>query len=109
MTKTKAIEDSIKHWARMIRWVGKEGGEKIVNEQHMISGIEESWFAQGCALCKKYNSTFNSGCSYCPLNKIGENCSSIDSLWKNVQHSENWKEWVSYAKVMLKTLKSFRR
>jgi len=112
MTKKQAIEDSIKHWKRMIRWAKKQPAKKTMNSitmrLAMYHKLHESWIGEYCALCKKFPK-----CKNCPVAKsygiCGMSAYCPKNSWADVNSSKNWGEWVIAAKQMLEQLKSLKR
>jgi len=99
--ETKAIQESIDHWTRMIDWVKKQPKNDWTNRNYMDSKIYESWYGGDCALCKIY--WLN--CNKCPLYKSGNRCFNRNSIWKKIYHSTTWKDWLYWAYRMRATLK----
>jgi len=62
----KALEASIKHWK-------KDALDVIVHERKvpMMRGSQ-------CALCKLF---YEEECIDCPLDKAGQSCENLDSIW----------------------------
>ena len=99
--ETKAIQESIEHWTRMIEWVKKQPKNDWINPNYMESKINESWYANDCALCK----IDLEECKKCPLYKSGNGCNNHNSIWKKIHPSNTWKEWLYWAYRMRATLK----
>ena len=99
----EAIEESIKHWKRMIRWVKKQDKDDLVSQYTMGDDIKEVWSSSDCALC----AIFEVNCSNCPLGIRYGSCGfGSKNAWIEVTQSDRWGEWLINAKVMLKQLKS---
>ena len=108
MTKKQAIEKSIKHWERMIEWVKKQPSTNRVNYGKMEKDIKEWWNSKDCSLCKKYyESSYD--CEECPLTIKYKKCTSFDSIYKKIDNSNTWAEWLKHAKIMLRQLRSLRK
>ena len=97
MNKKQAIEDTIKHWKRMIRWAKKQKPRDRALWQTMNDSIEETWQGDDCPLCKAYI------CEKCPLEKMYGECSGFNkkNLWETVNHSRTWGTWVKNAEKFL--------
>lgn len=104
MTRKQAIEESIKHWERMIEWAEKQPKQDKVSFLRMEDELDESWSGDFCALCKGY-------CATCPLRKKYGYCNikNPKNAWGKVYSSKTWSEWLKHAKVMLRQLKSLRK
>lgn len=102
----QAIEDSISHWKRMIKWVSKyENKEAFPNQAEMELHLGETWNGEYCPLCIAYSLS----CHSCPLTEIGKSCDDDRSPWQKVDRSLTWNTWLKHAKIMLKTLKSLMK
>ena len=80
MKKSKDLEllrKSIKHWCLDIRRPLLNGGEITGSFYWKGNYNKVKMFSADCALCMEYSPT----CNYCPLNVIGEKCTSKDSAW----------------------------
>ena len=99
--ETKAIQDSIDHWTRMIDWAKTQPQNNWTNFFRMGREIKESWYGVDCALCKIYIEE----CNKCPLYKLGNGCFNRNSIWKKIGYSSSWKEWLYWAYRMRATLK----
>lgn len=105
MNKKEAIEKSIEHWQRMIKWAKEQNPEEEAYYSDMKDEIDEYWEGNDCALCIEFVD-----CRKCPLeNKYGGCDDKGDNLWGTVLDSGTWCEWVKNAKKFLKQLKSLRQ
>lgn len=101
--KTKAIQDSIAHWERMIAYVKTLDKEQDSNRHYLKDKINEAWLGYDCPLCTLYEDD----CSTCPLyNYEQTECDDEDSLWQNVNDSTTWGDWIVNANRMLNALKA---
>lgn len=107
MTKKQAINNSIAHWKRMIKWARKQPVNRKPDIINMFKAIGEIWHDDDCALCQKYYHEFK-GCDDCPLNKAFGECSSSknNNLWFTVIKSKSWGIWIVNAEAFLKQLES---
>ena len=103
--ETKATQESIEHWTRMIDWVKKQPKNNWTNFYRMESEINELWYANDCVLCKIYKTEYGLDCNKCPLYKLGNGCLNSNSIWKKIGYSSTWKEWLYWAYRMRSTLK----
>jgi len=106
MTKQEAIDRSIAHWERMIRWIEKQPKKEEVDIYSMVDEIDEGTGSMDCPLCKKYQCK----CDKCPLGKKFGYCidqGSVNSYYETYL-SETWDEWLRNARILLKQLKSLR-
>lgn len=111
MTDKQAINESIKHWEKMIAWVETQDGEGNVNSDIMQKNIKQMWYSDDCPLCQKYvESEEEYECTDCPLGKKFEPCDNglKVSAWNKVSDAGIWKDWLKHARVMLKQLESLR-
>ena len=105
-TKTKsALEKSIAHWERMIKFVKTQPKEDYPYPNKMISVIGETWSGKDCALCGLFSYY---GCKRCPLNTPELQCDKDDSPYDKVANSTTWEEWLENAQIMLNTLKEVK-
>lgn len=102
-----ALEKSIKHWERMIKWASKRRKLEKVYTYVMHYNLKEEWYGKYCELCKINRCI----CSDCILKLKYGSCEKIRNrnLWSNVASSLVWGQWVFYAKKFLKQLESLRR
>ena len=103
--ETKAIQDNIDHWTRMIDWVKTQPKNNWTNSGYMDSQINELWHSSDCALCKIYKYKYELDCNKCPLYISGNDCGNHNSIWKKIGYSSTWKEWLYWAYRMRATLK----
>ena len=103
--ETKAIQESIEHWTRMIKWVKKQPKNDWTSRNYMELKINESWFSDDCDLCKIYKDEYGINCKKCPLHKSGNDCDNCKSIWRKIYDSNTWKEWLYWAYRMRATLK----
>ena len=103
--ETKAIQDSIDHWTRMIEWVKTQPKNDLPDHHIMKTQINELWFARDCALCNIYRDIYRDNCDKCPLYKLYYRCDDPNSIWRKIYDSRNWKEWLYWAYRMRATLK----
>ena len=91
-------QNSLDHYARMIKWAEKQLQKDKVDFEKMFNDIEEDWYTGFCDYCKKYNS-----CKRCVLYKpitddelygFSECCGG---LWHQMNMSETWGDWLFYA------------
>lgn len=87
-----AIFSTIQHYHRMISWVEKQPPEDKVVSIIMLGNIGEDWGGKYCTLCKLYNTVYTCS-SVCPLD-----CCKSGSLWRLVNNSPTWSEWLKHAK-----------
>ena len=114
-----AIDRSIRHWERMIKWAKKQKKSLLVSgydNPDMETEIGEYWNAYYCNLCKAFKTKegdelcFNNKI-YCPLaDKYGEcGVRGSENNFLRVHNSKTWGQWVYNANIMLKQLQSLRR
>ena len=106
MTKKKAVEDSIKHWERMIKWAEGQPKNNYCSRSKMHEVFGEDWSDGNCALCGKFYIHYS--CEKCPQAKKHGACGRIGGAWKTVTYSKTWEKWIKNAGVMLKQLRSLR-
>ena len=99
---TKAVEESIAHWKRMIAWVEKQNPDDPSYYNKMFTELDEKWHSENCPLCN----LFGKGCSECPLARKYHRCGISPNIWIKVSRSKTWGEWLTNAKEMLKQLES---
>lgn len=109
-----ALCRSIKHWYRMINFVKKLS--KLNNYKdytYMREYINESWYSEDCALCRRHGMGQD-----CIPPDIGHNCILVingltchhdDSDWSKVEDSKLWIDWLENARKFVKFLKNIRR
>ena len=90
--ETKAIQESIDHWTRMIDWAKKQPKYNRSFRKHMEIEINESWFSDDCALCNIYRDIYRDNCDKCPLYKSYYRCDDPNSIWRKIYDSNTWKE-----------------
>jgi len=103
MTKKQAIEESIKHYKRMIKWAKKQPQNDIALLMDMDTKLGETYGADDCPMCVKYR--IYPRCNVCPLGAKYNDGFSCTPSWRAVFHSKTWGEWVIHAEVLLKDLK----
>jgi len=114
MTKKQAIEDSIKHWERMIKWAKKQPKRGLLSmpkmKTKMFESIGEYYGGDDCPLCQRY--LYAEGCEVCPLGRKYRKALDKDLVlacvltWRKAYGSTTWAVWLKYAKLLLKDLKS---
>lgn len=110
MSKATAIDLSIKHWQRMIKWAEKQPRTGFADIEFMYKDLDEGRYSSDCALCKKYAADVFSHCGKCPIySKYGE-CvqGGIDHPYRKVVYSETWRTWIENAKKIVKALKGLK-
>ena len=87
------------HWTRMIEFAKTQDQHERPKEDKMGKAIDETWFAEYCALCNRryeYKYSDDPSCrSDCPLGIMYGKCtlSNSSNRWRLVQLSESWDEW----------------
>lgn len=107
MTKRKAIQESIRHWKRMVAWAKARDPKKAKDAVYnrMVDDLDEWPCSDSCALCQKYFST-KTYCTGCPLYESGNCCNEDDSFFLSAYWSDTWGDFVKAGKKMIKVLKS---
>jgi hypothetical protein len=95
----EAIDQSIEHWERMIRFAKTQPLKEEPKEYLIYKALQEDWHDDDCALCRE-----NEDCSTCPLPLLNECCDDEGSTWDKVDHSKTWEEWLNWAYIMLDNL-----
>jgi hypothetical protein len=103
-----AVDKSIIHWTRMIKWVEKQPPEDKIDSEKMKREIGESWYMEDCFLCETYYDCNTLSCDACPLQRKYGICGNPEAKnrWKGVDKAKKWSEWLEEAKVMLRQLES---
>ncbi len=119
-----AIDQSIKHWQRMIEWAKERDGK--IEDEHpdsflMAVEIGENWQGDTCPLCAfifrrdPHGKCVAGGCDNCPLAQKQGYCSQQTDMsprknnaWLLVSHAHTWGGWLAYAAVMLEQLQSLK-
>ena len=115
----KALDESLKHWERMLRWADKQPLDTPVSCVEMKEDIGEIWTGDDCPLCKIFDESENDIlCELrqlrliCPLYaKFGVCGVSGDvnpNLWHTVSTSATWGDWVVNAKKFYSQLESLK-
>ena len=109
----EAIEDSIDHWKRMIKWVKKQDRRMAANPLSMLVGAGQDWSSDSCSLCQQQqNPRWEPGCPKCPLAQKYGLCSCVNltsptkNAWGRVTAAKTWAGWLQHGKRMLKQLES---
>jgi len=95
----EAVNESIKHWNRMIAWVRTQPEGDLVYDRAMRGAIGESWYGSDCPLCALYGR-----CVDCPLAMADRPCNARGSAWRTVEDSTIWREWIAAALRMIDVL-----
>ena len=88
------FDESIDHYERMISWAIEQENEEKVNEELMYESIKEHWESDFCAFCQHFGM-----CNFCVLGINGESCG--DGIWREMDTSETWLEWIDNAENLL--------
>jgi len=95
----EAVNESIKHWNRMIAWVRTQPEGNPARDNVMYDAIGEAWYGKNCPLCNQHEE-----CSTCPLALADRPCSYEGSVWSNVDYSSTWGDWIDAALHMVEAL-----
>jgi len=115
----KALDESLKHWERMIRWADKQPLDTPVSQVEMKEDIGETWIGEDCSLCKIFEDSSND--MFCQSNRLGLICPLYTkfgvcgvsggvstNLWHTVSTSKTWGDWVVNAKKFYSQLESLK-
>jgi len=94
-------KESIKHWEIMIEWVRTQNKDADHNLFLMERKIKMNWRSEYCPYCAKHDI-----CLDCPISKSGNCCNDENSIWRMIDDSATWSEWLIHAKKMLSMLES---
>ena len=108
----EALNESIKHWERMITFAKTRKGKEFVSDVEMFTVIGETWNSGSCPLCKLHLY----GCSKCILRILYGNCDNLETsltgtyenVWSEVSNANIWSDWIKNANVMVKQLTEAR-
>lgn len=100
------VKDCIEHYNRMIAWVKTQPKDDEPYPYQMRDAIRETWFGYYCRLCDKYISEGSDLCSpNCPLIKAKKGCNEPNSIWRKINSSFTWEDWLKKAERMRQDLK----
>lgn len=108
MTALQALNKSLVHWDRMIKWVTRQDPTDKARSRRMEADIHESWYEWSCPLCQNFRCGKSCGID-CPLVVYGYQCTDDNSVWEQVANARTWGKWLSCAKNMVRMLKSCKR
>ena len=102
MTEQEAIQKSIAHWERMVKWADdREPGTCKFSTMHDLLGeIPTSGY---CSLCKFDSSN---DCNMCPLFREYGYCDWVGESYYEACHSQSWTGFVKHGKRLIEQLKS---
>ena len=109
MTVVEALEDSIRHWQRMIRFVMQfeNREDREPDPFFMQDWLGEDWLGSYCALCVKNDDN----CEDCILAEFYMHCNTLAirmsdlSIWEHIKSAKSWSIWLKYAVLMEEKLK----
>lgn len=95
------LKDTLRHYWRMRQWAKKQDGKNFAYFRTMYNEIGEAWLGVDCFLCRKYGiGKIVDQCENCPVHENGENCIKVEnSLWSQINYSENWDQWIEHVNV----------
>ena len=108
ITMREDIKKSLKHWFRMrkfVRSIIRNERENLLPDMRpysniLGSNIKETWFSVDCPLCYKYLHGENS-CDNCPILVFDTYCNNESSIWKKINKSKTWIEWLENSNAMI--------
>lgn len=108
MTEQEAIQASIEHWERMIKWAEGRKSKAHPSMDKMYNEIGEHWEGDYCEICMR-----SIGCKTCPLFKKYGHCvvfedEQADNNYSKVVKAKTWHDWLKEAYIMLNQLKSLK-
>ena len=89
-------------WQKMIEVAEKLPKNKLPYLSDINYHINADWSGYYSPLCQKYIVT---KCTKCPLAKHYDLCDNNNSNYLKICNAQSWKEWIRYARVMVKQLK----
>lgn len=99
-----AITQTIEHWGKMIVWVETRNLQSPADRFEMQQVICEHWGGSYCPLCIEYDGD----CEKCPLYYAQGrfSCGAKNALWRKIDASYTWEEWLSYARPLYALLET---
>ena len=104
--KLEALDESIRHWKRMIKWIRNRPSLARARKEIMKKYLGENWSGVYCSLCDLYSDTPN--CRKCPLSKYDLCCREENSIYSKIKDAFNWNDWHKHAVNMFDKLKLIR-
>lgn len=93
---------ALNHYDRMITYAITQNMYSLPDKNKMLKDLKENWTCLFCPFCK----FVNWDCFECPISIIDNVWNCEGTPWYNMDLSNTWDEWLLYAKLMLKKIKS---
>jgi|GEM_PF-2203726 len=93
---------TVRHYNRMMAWAKTQPEGERVDILKMEDEIGENWYASSCPYCRRYYYGKRTGCIQCPLGSSEYSQDCCDGLWKKMDNSQTWGEWIERAKAVKK-------